>query len=499
VTLICHAIAWICGIVLADTRALPPGFVQAGAGVALLCVVFARVLGSRSQVPTLLLVALLGAWRYEAAAIPTTPASVRQFAGRELALTGYVRSDPKRSEEGQQVVLEVEGAALGGHLTAAEGRVLLNLPAYPLYHYGQHLLVAGELMAPRAPRRPGDFDYPAYLARKGIFVLMREPDLRVLEGRRGNWFLSALLAFRDRCQAVLLRLLPEPQAAIAIGVVLGLQAAIPGEVYATFSATGTSHILVVSGWNFTIVAAMLAGLFARLHLGRTPAFWATLAVLWIYALFVGATATVLRAAVMASLMVLGRALDRRSEPWTLLFAATGALSALDPHMLWDLGFQLSALATASLFAFGSPVGALIGRLWLLKQPWLGWANEALAATLAAQILALPIILYHFGNLSIVAPLANVLLVPVVPYVMLLTTLALVGGLLWLPLGQGLALIAWLALSWLTEGARLLATLPWAAVQLPRFPLWALLLYYGLVVGGWLWVGRRGALDTKVSE
>jgi competence protein ComEC len=235
---------------------------------------------------------------------------------------------------------------------------------------------------------------------------------------------------------------------------------------------------------------VLAGLTKRLRLGRGVTLGISLAALWSYALFVGATGTVLRAAVMASLMVLAQSTERRSEPWRLLAGACWLLSIADPYVLWDLGFQLSALATASLFAFGKPVESLLERVPLLRHPWLGWATEALTATLAAQILALPIILYNFGNLSLIAPFANILLVPVVPYTMLLGTIALVAGLIWTPLGEWAALAVWAPLAWLTEGARLLAQVPWAAVMLPPFPLWMLLAYYGLTVGGWWWMISR---------
>jgi hypothetical protein len=103
--------------------------------------------------------------------------------------------------------------------------------------------------------------------------------------------------------------------------------------------------------------------------------------------------------------------------------------------------------------------------------WLDWAREALTATLAAQILALPLILCQIGNLAIVAPLANVALLPMVPSAMLFGALALAGGMLWLPLGQWLALPAYLFLAWLMEGARLFARLPYAAVQLPSGCCW----------------------------
>ena len=96
-------------------------------------------------------------------------------------------------------------------------------------------------------------------------------------------------------------------------------------------------------------------------------------------------------------------------------------------------------------------------------------------------------------LSIVAPLANVALLPKVPSAMLFGALALAGGMVWLPLGQWLALPAYLFLAWLTEGARLFARLPYAAVQLPSFPLWLLLAYDAIVVGGWLSSMRASGL------
>ncbi|NCC37323.1 MAG: ComEC/Rec2 family competence protein, partial [Chloroflexia bacterium] len=278
---------------------------------------------------------------------------------------------------------------------------------------------------------------------------------------------------------------PEPQAAIGVGILLGIQSSIPDETYTTFSVTGTSHILVVSGWNFTIVATLLAGVATRLRLGRGSALGLALSVMWIYAFFTGASAAVLRAAVMASLAAIGRAADREREPWHLLAGGCGLLTIADPHALWDVGFQLSALATASLFAFARPIEQRLARhrpfTWTVFAP----LSEAFTATMAAQVLTLPLILYQFGNLSLVAPLANILLVPIVPYAMAACTLALLAGLIWLPLGQLLGPIAWLPVAWLTEGARVLAMPAWAATQIPPFPLWIVLGSYGIILVGWM--------------
>ena len=485
-TLILLAIAWLLGILAADLLSLPMAPLVATAALGAL-LAFAWRRAPRARLTALALCCLaLGGLRLHAAHVATTPRSVWQFNDQgELTLQGVVVEDSRRTEAGQRTLLAAERVLGDGPARPVEGLVLVTLPPYPERRYGDRLLLTGGLTTPREAERPGQFDYRSYLARKRIFSLMEPTAVRLVSERNGNPAWATLLDLRDRARRVLLRTLPEPQASLAVGILLGLQASIPPDVSADFSATGTSHILVISGWNISIIAVALYAITDRLRLSKRAAFWAILGTIWLYTLFVGATPTVIRAAAMGTIVVLGQRLERRAHAWTTLFAACWAMTLYDPQTLWDLGFQLSALATASLFAFGKGTEAL-----LLKTPlrvsWLDWAREALTATLAAQILALPLILYQFGNLSIVAPLANVVLLPVVPSAMLFGALALAGGLLWLPLGQALAMVAYLFLAWLTEGARLFANLPYAAVQLPPFPLWLLLGYYAIVVGGWLW-------------
>ncbi|HEU4322581.1 MAG TPA: ComEC/Rec2 family competence protein [Roseiflexaceae bacterium] len=493
------AVAWMAGLVAADWSDAPLWQIQTalgvGGGLAGLGWRWPRV----RALGLIVCCAALAGWRFDLLRQPPEPHDIRLLAGREATLLGSISADPRRTGEGQQLTLAVEQVRAEGRSRAATGLVLVNLPPYPEYRYGQRLLLLGQLGEPGTAERPGEFDYRDYLARKNIFVLMQQPLARVLPDEAGNPALRALLAFRDRSKTILMRSLPEPQAAIGVGILLGLQSSIPDDVYDTFSVTGTSHLLVVSGWNFTIVAAMLAALALRARLGRGTTLALSLLALWAYAFFVGATGTVMRAAVMASLVVIARSGERETDAWRLLAMACWALTLHNPQTLWDLGFQLSALATASLFAFGKPVERWLERVPPLRWPALGWMKEALTATFAAQILALPIILFHFGNLSVIAPLANVLLVPVVPYAMLLGALALIGGLVWLPLGQALALAAWLPLAWISEGARLLAQVPGAAMQLPAFPLWQLLAYYAAAVAWGFWLNRDAGAEDEGKQ
>ena len=491
--LIVISIAWLLGVFAADALHLPLAPLLAAAAVGGVGAVITGRVPRARIVLIALCAASLGGARLVAAQVQPTPLSIWLLNGSDQRLRGVIAEDPKRAADGQRVVIAADSVQRGGRWARAEGLMLVTLPAYPERRYGDRLELSGMLKTPRPPKRPGEFDYQQYLARKRIFSLLTPSTVIVLSQNNGNPALAALLGVRDTARRVMLRELPEPQSSLAVGILLGIQSSIPADVVANFSVTGTSHILVISGWNISIIGAALYAVAARMKLARNATFWAILVLIWLYTLFVGATPTVIRAAVMGSIVVLGQRLDRQSHAWTTLWVACALMTVWDPQTLWDLGFQLSALATASLFAFGKGTERLLERTFL-KASWLDWAREALTATLAAQILALPLILYQFGNLSIIAPLANVMLLPVVPYAMLFGTLALVGGLIWLPLGQLVALPAYLFLAWLTEGARLFAALPWAAVQVPPFPLWVLLAYYAVVLT--LRFGRRDLIANS---
>ncbi len=480
------ASGWLAGIALAGNLSLPSHWFTLAAIIAALLIARDRSRGRWLTLTTLCLA--LGGVRYHLAQPLVGPHHIERWANAgTITLIGRVDEEPRRDDIGQQIVIAATQAGPEQRLAPAEGRVLARVPPYPPYYPGDRIQISGRLTVPPSAQRPGEFDYRAYLARRGIFVLLNRPTtIQRITGGETAWGLAYISQFREHCRQIVLRLLPEPQAALAIGILLGIQAGLPDTARTAFATTGTSHILVVSGWNFTIVAATLAALAALLRLRPWPAFWISLLIMWIYAGFTGASAAVVRAAMMASLALLARTAERQSEPWRLLLAACWLLTLVNPHTLWDLGFQLSALATASLFAFGKPVEHWLHNVPWLAHPLLAAVREALTATLAAQVLTLPLMLYHFGNLSLVAPLANILIVPAVPIAMLLGMAALIGGLVWLPLGQWLALIAWLPLSWITNAALALAQPAWAAIAMPRFPLWLLLVCYTVIAGFWLW-------------
>lgn len=247
-------------------------------------------------------------------------------------------------------------------------------------------------------------------------------------------------------------------------------------------------------YNISIIAGLLSGLSTRLFGKRRAMPWAIAGII-IYTILVGASAAVVRAAIMGCLYVIATHYGRQTEALTSLMAAATLMTALNPQTLWDLGFQLSFAATLGLILYTPLLESWFERL-LSRMLSPGTAkqavevlNEAFIITLAAQITTLPIIVYNFRQLSLVTLLSNFLILSVQPGVMLWGGLATIAGLIWLPLGQVLGWVAWLFLTYTIRAVEITASFPYASLNLGHVSPSLVCLYYGLLAGATL-VGRQ---------
>ena len=257
-----------------------------------------------------------------------------------------------------------------------------------------------------------------------------------------------------------------------------------------FSATGTAHIIAISGFNISIIAGLFSRLARRL-VGKQRAMPVAIAGIIVYTILVGASAAVVRAAIMGCLYVIATHYGRQTDALTSLIAAAVLMTLINPQTLWDIGFQLSFAATLGLIVYTPPLQSWFERL-LSKALPPGTAkrvvevlNEALIVTLAAQITTMPIIVYHFRQLSLVTLLSNFLVLPAQPGVMLWGGLATIAGLIWLPLGQALGWVAWLFLTYTIRAVEITASVPYASLNLGRVSPGLVWLYYGLLAGATL--------------
>jgi competence protein ComEC len=254
--------------------------------------------------------------------------------------------------------------------------------------------------------------------------------------------------------------------------------------------------------NITFVATLFALTFG-LVLGKRRAYWFTLAGITVYVLLVGADAAVVRAGLMGGLFVTAMYLGRRSTAYVSLFASAFVLTLINPQALWDVGFQLSFAATLGLILFAPALQRLfergLGRIVSPDRAHTGvrFLNQALILTLAAQILTIPLVVYHFGRLSLVAPLANLLILPVQAPIMALGGAATVLGLLPIlePLARAIAYVPWLCLTYTNAVVRSLARWPYASLEVqPSSAGWFAVAYLAFVIALWAWSQRRESVQ-----
>jgi len=477
------------GILLADLDRGPGIVASLMVGAALIGI--GTVVGGRAAMVAVIGVGVLGAaagvWRHAA----TDPGGIEPATsvaslvdGGEHAVAGTVVDDPRpRADRVQLVIGDIVVDRAGGPAQLAD-RLLVWLPRGIDARAGDRLLLRTRIELAE------DFDgfaYREYLARQGIGAIARARGAEVRPGGGGPGV--AMAALRGSLLHGLNRLVPEPEAALGAGILLGVRASIAPEINDDFAAAGLTHVVAISGWNIAIVAALVMALVRPLE-SRRGGRWSTAAVaagvVGGYVILTGASPSVVRAALMAGAMLVGRLGGTRAHASSALGLAALVMLLVAPAVLWDVGFQLSLLATAGLIWFGRSIERRLGG-------WPAWIREPVALTMAAQLTTLPVILVNFERLSLVAPLSNVLVVPIVPLVMLASACASVGGAVieLLPLGPiGEAFgwfaggAAWLLLRAMIAIGQLTAGLPLAAVDVSIPPQLAVAWFPLLWLAAW---------------
>lgn len=438
-----------------------------------------------------ILVLLLAVLRYQSS-LPdwADPCFVGYYNDQgRTTLEGMIGDYPDVRDTVTYLKLDVESLEMEGKSYPVHGRVLVRTARYPEYQYGDRVRVQGRL---EMPPELGQFSYRAYLEQKGIYSWIDRPRIERLASGQGNPLRRFIFAIKDRACGLIARLIPEPEASLLQGILLGARTGIPTDLADDFNTTGTSHLLVISGTNIALVTALCSRAFGRIA-GKRWAYWLTIVGIALYVSLVGADAAVVRAGVMGGLWATALYLGRQATAYVSLCASALILTAIHPLSFWDPGFQLSFAATLGLILF-APSFEQAGARRLLQirlpepaQQVLGFLNEGLVLTVAAQVLTLPLVVYHFGRLSLIAPLANLLVLPVQAPIMVLGGVVAILGLLPLlePVVRAIAWIPWLCLAYTGTMVRWLADWPFAAFSIDQAQATKVILVYGLVVGiGW---------------
>lgn len=422
----------------------------------------------------------LGAWRLSASQPDLTPNHIAHLNELEsVTIEGVVVNEPDVRDTGITLQLQAETAHALGQDRMVTGKVLVNLPRDTDVAYGDRLVVMGDL---REPPTIDGFDYRAWLARQDVLSYLRTDTVKVLGHDEGQAWRAWLLNTRQRAKLLIEDALPEPQASLLSGILLGDESGLAPQTKEDFNLTGTSHIIAISGFNMTILARIVAGILGTsTYQARRRGYFPSLAVIALYTLFVGASPSVLRAAIMSGVLITAPLVKRRTfAPASLSFAAL-VMALLNPWVWWDVGFQLSLAAVLGIALLTPSLDRAL-RTWLqrgigetLAQSVGRWLSEPLVVSLTAQIFTLPLILHHFERLSLVALLVNALVVPVQAPILVFGGLATLVGLIWALPAYWFYQLAWLFLTWTTTIVGQFANWPLASVELgfPNGLLWSI--------------------------
>lgn len=410
--------------------------------------------------------------------------SVDTYATAEtVRITGRIVEEPDRRPLETKYTVEAQELRTksGTILFPLEGRVLISdKNGFPEYNYGDTVSATGVLEKPEAIET---FAYDRYLSRYDIYALMYRGQMHLVRADESWSFFGTVFSLKEAFEDRINRLFPEPHASFMAGLLTGTRKGIPDKLTQAFNSAGLTHIIAISGYNISIIIVIIGNALFWLPLKKR--FLPAVSAIVLFTIFVGASAAVVRAAIMGILGLIAVRMERLpharlSVLWTMFF-----MVAWNPKYLWyDSGFQLSFAAVIGLME----ISPLIERYCRIFPSALG-IRESMQMTMSAQIATLPLTALFFERFSIIAPLANILAAPVIPLAMLLGVSAVSISMISQFVGLLIAYVAWLLLQWIIVVATALSTIPLASVPLSMSAALVIAYYTALLI----WRTRFGTV------
>lgn len=406
----------------------------------------------------------LGILRYEIKDIRAENDYFHNLLGEKVNIEGLIIEEPNIKDQAAELVV----------LNQSE-KILVSTGLFPEFKYGDLIQVEGKLERPEnfSTNTGKDFDYVNFLAREDIFYQISFAEVKVISAGQGSFIKTKLFAFKNAFINKINLSIKEPESSLLAGLLLGAKNSLGQELQTDFRIAGVSHIIALSGYNITIVADSIMVVLAFLPRVFSLSFGVLGIIL--FAIMTGGGATVMRASVMALLVLLAKATHRKYDiSRALLLAGTFMLIQNPKILVFDISFQLSFLATLALILVSPLVEK---KMTFITEKYK--IRELVVSTVSTQIFVLPFIVYKMGMLSIFGFFANLLILPFIPAVMLLGTLtgsiAFVSATLAVPV----AFLCSLLLTYMLKIIYLFSHLPFSSLAFSSFPLILVIIIYGI--------------------
>lgn len=391
-------------------------------------------------------------------------------------------TDAVKAFDGNALVVKVASSSFGQNIIVRLENekidVLAQVPKYPEYRYGD-LVKVNCAVSNIKNQSGGDFDYRMYMAKEGVLYSCEKQKISKIAEGKGDIFYGWILKLRSLLEASIFKRIPQPEGALASGLLFGGSGGLSKEIQDDFSRTGMTHIVAVSGYNVTIIAEYLIMLGISIGLWRKKAIWFAAAGVCIFIIMIGLPSSAVRAGVMSGMLMWAMKNGRLADSKNAIIFAAAVMLILNPLLLrWDIGFQLSFFATLGIVE----TSPLWEKSFIKKHKAMG-ISEIIALSLGAQLFVIPIIAYNFHMTSLISLLANVFILPIVPISMLLVFLVSLSALVFAPLASVFAWLAFIPLLYEVKLIHILADFPWASMRIEKFNEWWVLVFYVTLLVG----------------
>lgn len=478
---------FIGGIFVRSFLEIPSNFYFLGFVLPIMFVTIFYKNSKAALVAFLLLFFTFGAWMTDGAILKTKNLSLTE----KMIQANVVVQKNSQSKFGQNLIVD---------FPKEEILVLVQVSQYPEYKYGDLLEISCILreiknLSAEQAGKDVSFDYRAYMAKDGVLYACENEKIVKIGENAGNRLYAGILKTRLILEQKILTKIPQPEGSLASGILFGGSVGLTKEIQEAFSKTGMTHIVAVSGYNVTIIAQYLILLGIWFGLWRRQAIWFAIAGIFLFVVMIGLPASAVRAGVMSGILLWAMKHGRLADCENAIVFAASIMLLFNPLLLrWDIGFQLSFLAT---------LGIVLTSSWwenvFIKKHKAFGISEIIALSISAQIFVLPIIAYNFQTVSLVSLLANVLILPIVPLSMLLAFLVLMMDLFSSALALIFAWLAFLPLHYEIKVIKTLADLSWASIKIEKVSPWHMILYYSILCVGLFFINRMQNLKIKMEN
>lgn len=417
----------------------------------------------------LLLGILLGVWEMQREILKLNSLEKEfDFKGEVVVVKA-----PEVKEEYQEVIVGVQNEDEQEFFLE---RFVIFAKPKPTIRFGDKLQLSCKMKVPE--NKHEKFNYQRFLASGDVFYICSFAQITKITKGEGKGFLAATFRLRERLEEKIGILFPQAEGAYLAGLLLGGDDRLPGSVAENFRITGTTHTVAVSGYNITVIASILMWLGIALGLWRKQAFWFAVCGIIFFVIMIGAPSSATRAAIMGIFMLWAMQKGRLANSVRIaIFAATGMVFFSPFVLLYDVGFQLSFLATLGIILIYAPLSVVAG----IEDDFLELKSIVLV-TVAAQLGVLGLLVYVFESFSLISILANVIILPLIPVIMLFGFLAIMLSFVFSFGAKLVALVVWLFLHFEIFAIEQLAKIPFASIEIGNVGIIWVLVYYLFFLG-----------------